>query len=154
MASDPAIFDQKGCKFLPHAFIVRIRQTVNVLSGDGIAHNTHTFPVKNSTFNQIIPPNDRKGIPFSYTKSEAAPIEVKCDIHNWMLAYHLPLDHPWAAVSKADGTFRIEDVPAGKHKFRVWHEAVGQAGGYITRNLQVTIEADKETTVEDIKFPK
>ena len=35
-------FDQKNCTFLPHAMVVRAGQTVEVISNDPIAHNTHT----------------------------------------------------------------------------------------------------------------
>ena len=35
------------------------------------------------------------------------------------------LDHPYCAVTKADGTFEIDLVPAGKVDFRVWHENNG-----------------------------
>lgn len=141
------IFDQKNCVFIPHALLVRIGQELRVLSGDPIAHNTHTFPKRNPGFNSVIPPDDRAGTPLVYKDSEREPVEVKCDLHAWMIAYHLPLDHPFAAVSGEGGTFRIEGLPAGKHAFKVWHERAG----ILERKLEVTITADQETT-QDLKY--
>ena len=142
---DPILFDQKVCIFLPHAMVVRVKQTVKVLNADGAAHNTHTNPQKNSAFNSVVQPNDRGGVDLVYGQPEKFPLSVVCDIHNWMSAYHLPLDHPFAAVSAADGTFEIKDLPAGRHEFKVWHEA----GKFVEKALVVTIKpGDNEITIK------
>ena len=139
--TDPVFFDQKGCRFFPHLVPVQTGQPFLVLSDDSIAHNTHTFPVRNTGFNSAIAPKDRKGVPISYTKAENEPIEVKCDLHPWMRAYHFPIDHPYVALTDADGKFSIRDLPAGKHVFKVWQEKTK----LLERKLEITIEADKET---------
>jgi hypothetical protein len=144
--SEPAVFDQKGCRFIPHALLVRAKQKVLILSDDSIAHNTHTFPSRNTSFNQTINPKERNGVETVYMKQENNPIEVKCDFHAWMIAYHLPVDHPFAALTGPDGSFEIKDLPAGTHKFLAWHE--GCSGGYLTRTLTVSIKAGEETTQE------
>lgn len=140
---DPAVFDQKGCRFFPRVVAFRIGQPLMVLSDDPIPHNTHTDPKRNSTFNQTISPNDRKGVECRYTKPEATPVKVVCDYHAWMKAYHFPVDHPYFAVTDADGKFKIEGLPAGKHTFNVWHEAA--SGGFLERKIVVDIEVDGDT---------
>lgn len=136
-ASEATIyFDQKNCVFKPHAMIMRIGQTVKILNSDSIAHNTHTFGKKNDSSNSVIPPNDTVGVSLVYTKAEQEPISVKCDIHPWMSAYHLPIDHPYVALTGEDGTFEIKDLPAGKHEFKVWHETAGM----IEKSLFVTVK--------------
>lgn len=147
--TDPVIFDQKGCRFLPHVLTVRIGQPLMVLSDDAIAHNTHTFPVRATPFNSTISPNERKGVPCNYDKPEAAPIEVKCDLHTWMRAYHFPIDHPYVAVTDKDGKFKIEGVPAGKQTFKVWHESA--KGSFLNRSLAITIQPDGDVT-QDMSF--
>ena len=119
------VFDQKNCVFKPHAMTVRVGQNVKILNSDGVAHNTHTYGKKNSPTNDVVAMNNTVGVPLIYRQAEQEPISVSCDIHNWMKAYHLPIDHPFAAVSAEDGTFEIKDLPVGKHEFKVWHE-VGQ----------------------------
>ena len=118
------------------------------MNDDPIAHNTHTLPDRNSSFNSLIPINERLGtVQFKYSIAESSPIGVKCDLHSWMKAYHFPVDHPYAAVTDADGKFEIKDLPAGKHFFKVWQER----GQFLERKLEVTIEADKNVT-KDLKF--
>ena len=120
------VFDQKGCQFLPHVMLVRSDQVVRVLSGDEVAHNTHSYPLKNKEQNFIMTPNDRKGVALpKHSQVEKLPTKIRCDIHPWMQAYWVILDHPYAAVTKADGTFEIKDLPVGKYEFRVWQEHVG-----------------------------
>lgn len=137
-------FDQKTCRFKPHAMLVRTDQTVKVLSDDPVPHNTHSFTLRNVPFNILIPANTRADSPNAFTYQprfpESLPMQIKCDLHPHMQAYWLILDHPYAAVSKADGSFQIENLPAGEHEFRVWHEKVG----YVEKSFKVTI-ADGET---------
>jgi len=153
-AEAEVIWDQMGCKFLPHAAIVQTNQQLNVRSGDPIAHNTRATPLKNVGFNFIVPPNDRKGTNVPMKQSERLPIAVGCDIHPWMRGWILVVDHPYAAITAADGTFEITDLPPGELEFRVWQEKIGYVNptpGEKTLKLKV---ADKqETKVPVIKIP-
>lgn len=142
-------FDQKNCVFFPHALFVRTDQKVIVKSMDAIAHNTHTYTVKNEAVNFLIPPNERKGIPVSFTDSETVPMPVKCDIHPWMRARWLILEHPYAAVTDKEGKFRIKLLPAGDYSFRVWHERAG----YLNREWKVSVKSGSNTDAGTVKVP-
>ncbi|MBI1344705.1 hypothetical protein GC163_00300 [bacterium] len=141
------LYDQKGCRFLPHIAMVQAGQKVQVINSDGVAHNTRGSPVRNQGFNVIIAPNDEKGIEIPLKIAESVPMQIGCDIHPWMRGWWVVTDHPYAAVTAADGTFEIKGLPAGEHEFRVWQEKVG----YVERKLKVVVKADAETTVPDIK---
>jgi hypothetical protein len=139
--SEPVVFDQKRCRFIPHALVVRCNQKVLIKSDDDLVHNTHTNPLKGKGFNQAIKPNERDGVETTYDKPENLPVKVNCDLHTWMTAWHLPLDHPFAAVTDENGKFEIKGLPPGKHEFRVWHEMPG----YLERKLTLEIKADQDT---------
>ena len=154
LAKPPAehvLFDQKGCRFLPHVLVVQIGQPLVVVSDDPIPHNTHTRPKRNPEFNKLIAANERTGVPCVYKKPESGPISVVCDLHNWMKAYHFPIDHPYAALTDKDGHFKIEGLPAGKHFFNIWHESAPGDAHLLERKLQITIEVDK-TTTKDLSY--
>ncbi len=141
------VFDQQYCRFKPHCMIVPTGATLKVLSDDTVAHNTHSYPNKNNGVNSGVAPGDRDGnLRIKYTRAESEPISVKCDYHAWMEAYHLPIDHPFAAVTDKDGKFEISNLPAGDYSFVVWHEAA--AGKFVERKLPVTITAGNTTPAE------
>jgi len=56
---------------------------------------------------------------------ERLPHKVTCDIHSWMEAYWVVLDHPYVAVTNAKGEFEIPNLPVGEHKFIIWQEKCG-----------------------------
>lgn len=119
-------FDQKGCRFKPHILLVRNDQKVNVLSDDDVAHNTHTWPRANKPDNFIVAPKDRKGVEVkNVNQKEKTPTKVTCDIHSFMEAYWVVLDHPYAAVTNEKGEFEIADLPVGEHEIKVWQEKIG-----------------------------
>jgi hypothetical protein len=60
-------------------------------------------------------------------------IPLKCDAHPWMAGYVVVAANPYFAVSAADGSFEIKDVPAGNYVVAVWHEYLGAK----TMNVQV-----------------
>lgn len=149
----PVVFDQKGCIFFPHNLVVRAGQTVLVKNGDPVGHNTHTNPLRNSAFNQVIAPSNRKGVPLTFRKAESLPVKVVCDIHSWMNAYQLVVDHPFAAVTDKNGEFAIPDLKPGKYTFTIWHERPG----YLERKFKITVKAgtylEKTLKFKAAKFP-
>ncbi|WP_373651187.1 MULTISPECIES: hypothetical protein [unclassified Schlesneria] len=130
-------FDQAGCRFLPHVLLVRTDQTVLVLSDDEAAHNTHTYPIKNRQDNFVVAPKDRTGVSVKpLTVAERLPVKVKCDIHPWMEAYWVIVDHPYAAITDENGEFTITDLPVGSHEFIVWQETAG----YLEKKYVVNVK--------------
>lgn len=140
-------FDQKYCVFLPHNLIVRAGQEVLVKNSDPITHNTHTNPFRNSGFNSAIAANEQKGVPLTYRSPERLPVKVVCDLHAWMKAYHLVLDHPFAATTDEDGNFAIPGLKPGNYTFIIWHEKPG----YLEKRYKVTVKAGSYTE-KPLKF--
>ncbi len=150
VSDEPMIFDQKNCRFLPHCMVVPVGQTIKVLSADDVAHNTHTNPNRNTAVSTLVAANDREGnLELVYKSSEREPFRVTCDFHGWMIAWHFPVDHPYVALTDADGNFEIPELPAGDHVFMVWHEAA--KGKFIDRKLKVSIKPG-ETTTQEIEY--
>jgi hypothetical protein len=65
-----------------------------------------------------------------------------------MQAWWVILDHPYAAVTKEDGTFEIADLPVGEHKFIVWQEKVG----FVDKAYTVTVKAG-DNDLKPLKVP-
>ena len=71
-------------------------------------------------------------------------IDVRCNPHPGETASLLVFDHPYAAVSGADGAFTIPDVPAGSHDVWVWHDGKTWMSG----TVDVTARGPTQVVVE------
>ena len=141
------VFDQKGCHFIPHALLVRTDQVVLVKSGDPVAHNTNTTPLRNTGKNEVVRANDREGVEYPVKVPELQPIPVKCDFHTWMKANWLILNHPYAAITDKQGKFQLDKLPAGDYEFFVWHERKGYLSVGAPRGFKVTVKSDGSTDI-------
>lgn len=109
-------------RFDPHILIARVGDTLELVRRGPIQHNPNLSFFANTPRNVVVAPG--KSSLIRVPKPEPAPIGVNCNIHPWLRAYVVVLDHPFAAVSDADGTLEITGLPTGTSlTFRVFHEA-------------------------------
>ena len=150
-------YDQKNCVFLTHMFAMRSKQKARVLNSDPVGHNTNIQASgKAASINATIP----SGSSTTYEPGGESPepFNVSCAIHPWMLAKMVVRDSPYFAVTKADGTFEIPNVPAGVPlEFRVWQERAkflqdvtvdGKAEKWSKGRMKVTLQPGEPKTIE------
>lgn len=139
--AQPVLLDQKGCHYVPHVLGVQVGQPVEILNSDPTLHNVHAVPKTNQEFNTGQPLAGMKHTHQFSTREVMVPF--KCDVHPWMHAWVGVLDHPYFAVTGADGSFSLKGLPPGTYTIEAWHETLG------TQTQSVTI-GDKES--KDIAF--
>jgi plastocyanin len=139
----PAVLDQKGCQYLPHAQGIMVGQPYRILNSDGILHNVHSLPKVNPQFNKPMPAT-LKETTTTFAKPEPV-FQIKCDVHPWMTAYVGVFSHPFFAVTGTDGKFSISGLDAGTYEITAWHEVLG------TQTASVTVAATGSKT-QDFKF--
>jgi len=140
-AAKKPVLDQKGCQFSPHVLTIPAGAEVDILNPDGVLHNIHTFSTVNPSINKA-QPKFKKVMTEKFEKPEV--IKVQCDAHSWMSGWIVVMGHPYFAVSDDKGAFKIQNVPAGKHKVEVWHETLGK----LTREVEVKAGAETKVTFE------
>jgi plastocyanin len=116
------LFDQTKCVFEPHVLGLMAGVQVELKSSDPLNHNVNA-KLKNSNFNTTI--GGGNTYKFTPASAERTPGNVVCDIHPWMSAWWMVVDHPYITVTDAKGNFEIKNAPAGTQKVVVWQEAVG-----------------------------
>jgi len=132
-----ATLDQKGCAFHPPV-VGMTPGEIDILNSDGILHNIHTFSTANPSVNKA-QPKFKKVITEKFTKPEI--IRVQCDVHTWMLGWIAVMPHPYFGITDDKGTAKIDSVPAGKQKIKVWHPVLGE------QTKEVEVKAGQTTKV-------
>ncbi|TWT71140.1 cupredoxin domain-containing protein [Crateriforma conspicua] len=116
------VLANENCRFEPRYIIAQTGDKLTVTNPDPVGHNANLNFLRNDPQNFTIPTGQEKSV--DLVEAEPAPIPVECNIHPWMKAYVVVLEHPFAAVSDEDGMIEIEGLPAGEElTFRIFHEA-------------------------------
>ena len=142
----PVVLDQKGCRYVPHVFGVQVGQPIEIVNSDATLHNIHATPKVNSEFNTAQPIQGMKTTHTFTAKEPDVVVPFKCDVHGWMNASVGVLEHPYFAVTKADGTFSIPNLPPGTYTLAAWHERLGK------QELSVTVAAKESKADANFTF--
>ncbi|MSQ96268.1 MAG: hypothetical protein EXR98_17185 [Gemmataceae bacterium] len=115
----PVLIDQRDMIFTPRVVTVQEGRKVRFENNDTCNHAVDAQSIhRENVFNVTTP----IGQPFEFKfKAQKNPIPIGCVIHPWMRSWILAAPHPYHAVSSADGKFKIEGVPTGKHKLLLIH---------------------------------
>lgn len=115
------------CRFEPHVLLCRVGDTLKVTNPDEVGHNANMQFLSNTAQNITIPPGASKDVKLAL--AEPAPITVECNIHPWMKAKVVVLDHGYMAASGEDGSLVIKNLPVGEVALRLNHERQGRMSG-------------------------
>ena len=136
---EPVLLDQVGCMYVPHVVAVMVGQTLDIRNSDATLHNVMSTPRNNAPFNFGMPIKDQ--IIKRVFKQPELKMSLRCFMHPWMVSYVHVLEHPFFAVTQADGTFTIQGLPPGEYEITVLHEAARFEAAPST--VAVTVGADE-----------
>lgn len=121
----PVHIDQRGCLYEPRVVGAQVGQAIEYRNSDRVLHNVHGKPEASSGWNFAL---SRQGSQrtLRIDHPEVA-VSVRCDLHPWMQGWIGVFDHPYFAVTGADGAFALENVPPGTYVVAAWHERLGTA---------------------------
>jgi Carboxypeptidase regulatory-like domain len=142
-SDQPVELDQKGCIYQPHVLALQVNQPLEVVNTDPLTHNVHPLPTVNREWNKSQTPGS-PAIDYKFPRQEIM-LPVKCNIHPWMRSYISVVDHPFFAVTKADGTFEIKGLPPGTYTIEAKHESLGE------KEMSVTL-TDAGSATADFAF--
>lgn len=116
---------QTDFEFQPAVLAIRSGQRIVFGNDDPANHNVRTTSSNpKNEFNVMA----TTGHPYEKVfgiEADAIPIQLSCDIHRWMQGWIYVFEHPYYAVTDAQGRFEIPEVPKGRYTLVVEHPAVG-----------------------------
>jgi plastocyanin len=118
---EPAVLDQSGCVYTPHVVGVMVGQTLQVRNSDATLHNVMANLRTNKAFNEGM---SVKGSTIEKVfQNPEFKADFRCFMHPWMAAYVHVMEHPFYAVTGADGTFTLRGLPPGEYEIATLHES-------------------------------
>jgi plastocyanin len=127
-----ATMTMKAKAFVPRVLVVAVGATVDFPNEDPIFHNVFSVSGDNR-FDLDLYKRPKSG---SWTFQHPGIARVYCNIHPQMSAVVVVRDSPFFTKAATDGSFVIENVPAGKYALKAWHERGGEA------SIDVVVPAD------------
>jgi plastocyanin len=115
---------QKDEQFHPQLTAVTVGSTIDFPNEDPFFHNVFSLS-RAASFDLK---RYRSGESRARVFSEPGVVKVFCHLHSHMNAVIVVFDHPWFVIPSEDGSFRLENVPAGEHTVVAWHERIGEVG--------------------------
>lgn len=142
-ADKTPVLDQEKCVFKPAVQVMRAGK-IDILNSDPVLHNTHGFYGRRTAFNLAMP---EKGMKIVSELSRPGMVRVECDAHGWMLAHLYVADSPYYALTGADGSFTLTDIPPGTYTLVTSQHYLGDTERQVTvkagESLKLAIELKK-----------
>lgn len=144
--------DQKDFQFEPELVAIRVGDSVTFSNSDTATHNVRASG-EVSDFNLTMPAGGAgHTINFEKAGGVRQPVEIGCVFHSNMRAWVFVFDHPFFAVTKADGKFRLADVPPGEYELELVHAAGGlKKKKMFTVKAGETAKVDLELSPSDVR---
>ena len=106
--------------YAPHVVVVPVGSTVRFPNHDPFNHNVFSVSEPNSFDLGLYGRGEAK----SHTFDHPGLVRVYCNVHPRMVAYVLVMENRYYAQPGSDGSFAIDNVPAGRYRLHVWHERI------------------------------
>ena len=139
--------DQVNHQFTPETIAIRDGDSVRFANSDKELHSVKTSDPRNS-FNITVAKGDEYTHTFRHV-ADFRPVVLGCAFHGAMRGWIYIFNHPYFAVTKANGEFVLHDVPPGTYTLRmvhpagelVWRESVSVSAG---ETVSVSVEVSPD----------
>lgn len=154
--------DQKDYRFIPETLAVRSGDQIDFTNSDAVLHDVTTQQrerlasevIKRDSFS--LRHRQRLSQTFRDAGGVERPITLSCRFHSAMRGWIYVFDHPFFQVTEKEGTFRLRDVPVGKHRLVMvhpagnlrWDQVVEVKGGQ-TQRIEIHVSPDNLLTTDN-----
>jgi hypothetical protein len=115
----------QNCQFEPRVMAVPIGTTINIFSADGIEHDARFYrEAAGDPIDEVRTFNYGSVVPSEKIAKAPGIVEVRSRLRPYARGYVAVFNHPYYAVTDANGVFKIEGLPGGTYTVKVWHEGL------------------------------
>jgi hypothetical protein len=135
------------CQFLPFVTVVSDKRQLTVTNRDPVSHDIQGYSYDQAGVDIVL---HRPSLKATGTTDVVNLVKgrkvftMQCGMHPYMQNWGYAIDNPYYAVTDLEGSFTINDLPAGTYHIKAWHPALGvqerdvtvQANGTVALDLQ------------------
>jgi plastocyanin len=139
LKGETVVIEQSKKQFSPGWAVIQKGTTVKFPNLDNIYHNVFSRSPGNSFDLGLYNSSDEAK---AHTFFEPGPVDVYCNIHPRMSASVLVVPNRHFVKVKADGTFQLDGVPAGKRKLVAWSPSSAASSEWVELNANGRAEVE------------
>ncbi|MEA3278258.1 MAG: carboxypeptidase regulatory-like domain-containing protein [Pseudomonadota bacterium] len=136
--------NQENCEFKPFLQVMKNGTDLDAINSDPVLHNIHTYEImgraKKTVFNVSQPKPGTVTKAVKLKRGDA--MKVECDAHDFMHGFVFVAKSPYSVQVADDGSYTIDNVPAGKYKIVAWHGTLKEQKGEVEVTADGTATAD------------
>jgi plastocyanin len=117
-APDTAVVLTEGKEFRPRVSVVTVGSTISFPNNDPFNHNVFSLSPESQFDLGLYGRGRAKTADFP----KSGLVRVYCNVHATMSAFVVAVPTAFHTRPSADGTFRLDAVPAGRYQLKAWHE--------------------------------
>ncbi len=135
-----AVLDQRKMKFIPYVLPILVGTTVEFPNNDNTWHNVYSKGGATEFDVGLYPPGKTR----SATFDKPGVSRILCNAHPAMEAFIIAMEHPYFSGTDSRGNYRLNRVPLGTYRVKVWHPQLG--------STESSVELHREGQVMDVNF--
>jgi plastocyanin len=140
LKSKKAVMVQREMKFVPRVLPVVVGTTVEFPNHDTSWHNVFSKSDAKDFDLGLYPPGKTRSVVFD----KPGVVRLLCNVHPAMEGFVVVVEHPFFSGTDSRGNYRIDGVPLGKYRLRVWHPQLG--------TTEAEVQLVREGQVLDVDF--
>jgi len=133
------------CQFLPFVTVVSDKRRVTVFNRDPVSHDIQGYAYDQAGVDIVL---HRPALHVSGTTDIVQLVKgrkvftMQCGMHPYMQNWGYAIDNPYYAVTDINGSFAIDDLPAGTYHIKAWHPILG------TQERDVTVKPNESVSLD------
>ncbi len=121
------VIEIDNCQISPYVIPVRNHQPIRLVNNDPVTHDLQAYSQKDpeepytfQMFNKPMPEGTDTAKLVEFRKGHYI-FKTQCGVHDFMQSWGMAVGNPYYAVTGADGSFHISDLPPGEYDIVAWH---------------------------------
>lgn len=117
--------DIENCRILPFVTTVRNNYPISFVNKDTVSHDIQGYSLSKESytfgmFNTPLIPKSTASTEVRLRRDHYL-FRTQCGVHDFMQSWGMAVGNPYFAVTGADGSFEIPDIPSGEYDLIAWH---------------------------------